>query len=55
MNEAHDRIWNDEPVITVSDPTDQENPARYSEEAMKILRDDGVEAYEKYVAEHHSS
>lgn len=51
-NQAQERIWEDQPVMTVVTPTGQNETVRYSNEAMKILRDDGVEAYEKYVKDH---
>jgi hypothetical protein len=53
MNEARNRIWGDnEAVVTVVTPDSvPDGNVRTSDEAMKILRDDGVAAYERYVAE----
>ena len=44
------RIWNDSwgPVCTVSDA----DPVAHGDEAMKILREQGVQAYQEYLAEH---
>lgn len=55
MNEARKRIWNDDASISVVNPNDlPDGDVRTSDEAMNILRSEGVEAYEKYVAEHSS-
>jgi hypothetical protein len=49
-NEARNRIWNDDAVMTTVSLPDHE--VRTSDEAMDVLRNEGAEAYEKYVAEH---
>jgi len=51
MNEAQKRIWADDANFTeVAAVPDQE--VRVSEEALEILREQGVDAYEQYVSEH---
>ena len=53
MNEARKRIWNDDAVVAVVGKDQVENgDVRFSDEAMNVLRNEGVDAYEKYVAEH---
>lgn len=46
---SHQRIWHDSAEgMTVSEP----DPIAHSAEAMTVLREQGVDAYQAYVAEH---
>lgn len=52
-NPARERIWNDEAVMTVVDLGQvPDADVRMSDAALEVLRNEGVDAYEKYVAEH---
>lgn len=50
-NPARERIWNDDAVMEIVD-LGPETTVRTSADALKVLREQGVDAYEKYVAEH---
>lgn len=53
---AIDRIGNDDARMSVVDPDTIEGAGiRFSDEALDVLRRDGVEAYEQYIEQHTST
>lgn len=53
---AIDRIGNDDARMSVVDPgTIDDAGIRFSDEALDVLRRDGVEAYEQYIKQHTST
>lgn len=50
-NEARSRIWNDDAAFEVVSPDSvPDGNVRFSDDALKVLREQGAAAYEEYVA-----